>query len=141
MLTPQTMCKCSALLLALQFGAMPSVFAQSMHDISLTPWFYLNGGIGAESQTAMLAQRDAYNLRLTFAEAGTGAYLAGVSVSIEPVGSGSLLGPYADCGPLFYVHLQPGNYRVTASYQGSAQTRAIHIGQHAVDNVMYWPHG
>ncbi len=127
----------AVLLMVLGSCCMPVAMAQPVHETSLSPWFYLNGGEGAESQAAMRAQRDSYNLRLTFAEAGTGSYLAGVSVSIEPVG-GVLLGPFPDCGPLFYVRLQPGSYRVSASFQGSVQTRLIHIGRQPVDEALYW---
>jgi hypothetical protein len=123
----------------LQCGAGFGVMAQHLSDISLSPWFFLSGGIGAESQAEMLAQRDYYSVRLTFAEAGTGAFVTGVSVTIQPVGGQDLFGRLADVGPFFYVRLQPGSYRISASYQGMSKTWLVQIRHQPVDQVIYWP--
>jgi hypothetical protein len=53
---------------------------------TLAPGSYVSGGIGEEGQLDMRVTRDLYNLRLTFAQVGTGAYVAGVTVTIEPTG-------------------------------------------------------
>src|SRR5689334_15602114 len=81
----------------------------------LAPGAHVSGGIGEEDQQRMQLSRTLYSLQLTFAEAGTGAYLSGVDVSVAPLGTGPAFGPFKDCGPLLYVALAPGAYRVRAT--------------------------
>lgn len=83
---------------AFHAGAVPAGLAPKP---TLAPGSYVSGGIGQEGQTDMQVARDLYNLRLTFAEAGRGSYIADVTIMIEPVGAGGAsYGPFADCGPL-----------------------------------------
>ena len=123
----------------LQFGGTSLVLAQPMSDIPLSPWFYVSGGIGADSQADMRARRGDYGLRLTFAERGTGAYVTGVAVTIQRIGARESIGPLVDVGPLLYVRLQPGGYRVTANYQNTEKVWVVHIGRKPVEQVVYWP--
>jgi hypothetical protein len=106
---------------------------------TLAPGAYVSGGIGEEDQQDMRVTRDLYNLRLTFAEVGTGAYIAGVTVTIEPAGPGATYGPFADCGPLFHMVLSPGVYRVNATYAGITLTRTVRVGKGATLGTFYWP--
>lgn len=122
---------------ALILLALPACMAFAA-PVVLAPGASTNGGIGNEEQQAMQVTRDLYNLRLTFAEARSGAYLTGVSVTIEGTGRAASFGPYRDTGPLFYVHLDPGAYRVSATYAGSTQTRTVRIERGAVEAVFYW---
>ncbi|MEJ8856893.1 hypothetical protein WKW79_20125 [Variovorax robiniae] len=101
---------------------------------------HASGGISAEGRQEMLAKKDLYNVRLTFAEAGTGAYVAGVTVRLESTDrKGVSFGPFADCGPLFYVALRPGLYRVSASYAGVTRQVDVRAGAGAVHAVLHWP--
>lgn len=83
--------------------------------------------------------RTLYNLQLTFAEAGTGAYLTGVDVLIEPLGPGPAFGPFKDCGPLLHVVLRPGAYRVRATYRGIVRTVNVRIAKGTAVSTLYWP--
>ncbi|VTU21666.1 hypothetical protein [Variovorax sp. RA8] len=105
----------------------------------LAPGSHASGGVSFEGQQEMQANQDLYNLRLTFAEAQTGAYLAGVTVTIEPANKSAPLGPFTDCGPLFYVALSPGIYRVVASYAGLTRSKTIRVGKAATQATLYWP--
>ena len=109
----------------------------------LPPGAHVSGGIGEEDQHRMQLGRSLYNLRLTFAEAGTGAYLSGVDVVVEPVEAARTYGPppstFKDCGPLLYVALNPGAYRVRATYRGLARTINVRIGREASTATLYWP--
>lgn len=98
---------------------------------------YLNGGVGLESRHAMLAQRGPYNLRLAFAQARSGEYLTGLHLTLQRAGEPAM--HFADSGPLFYVRLKPGSYRITADYQGTRRTLSVNVGPRAVDRVLYWP--
>jgi hypothetical protein len=100
---------------------------------------YLNGGIGEEEQQALQVHKGPYNLRLTFAKARAGEYLAGLDVTIERIDRKLSFGPFADCGPLFYVRLDPGVYRVNATYEGILLSKTVRIGGNAVEDTFYWP--
>jgi hypothetical protein len=102
---------------------------------------YVCGGIGEEGQHEIATTRDLYNLRLTMAESGTGAYVTGVLLVIDPVGRGERYGPFEDCGPLFNVVLSPGSYRIRATYGAVTLTRTYQIRKSAISDTLYWPAG
>jgi hypothetical protein len=126
----------AAALLALP-GASGLAFA--VPSPVLAPGSHTTGGVSFEGRQEMQANQDLYNLRLTFAEAQTGAYLAGVTVTIEPADRSAPIGPFRDCGPLFHVALNPGVYRVVASYAGLARSKTIRVGKAATQATLYWP--
>lgn len=127
----------SLMLLALQASASPVGMAPRP---TLAPGSHACGGIGEQGRMDMSVTRDLYNLRLTFAEAGTGAYITGVAVVIAPVGRGEPYGPFADCGPLFNVVVSPGAYRINATYGGITLTRTLRVGKGATTSgTFYWP--
>ncbi len=100
---------------------------------------YLNGGVGLDARQAMHAERAHYNLRLRFAQARTGEYLSGVGVIIEPLGKKGAFMRYEDAGPLLYVRLHPGSYRIRAVFEGRRQLRTVVVGKSATERVIYWP--
>jgi len=106
---------------------------------TLAPGAHATGGVSSEGREEMQTTQDLYNLRLTFAEARSGAYLAGVTVTIEPEGRGTSFGPFADCGPLFFMVLSPGVYRINATYGGVARSTTVRIGKGATRATLYWP--
>lgn len=106
---------------------------------TLAPGSYLSGGIGEQDRQDIRVTSDLYNLRLTFAENGTGAYVAGVTVVIEPIGQGAHYDPFVDCGPLFNVVVQPGAYRVAATYAGVTLTKIFRVSKGATLGTFYWP--
>jgi phage shock protein PspC (stress-responsive transcriptional regulator) len=122
----------------LAFQAHPSP-ARPAPQPTLAPGSHVCGGIGEQGQMDMSVTRSLYNLRLTFAEAGTGAYVTGVAVVIAPVGRGEPYGPFDDCGPLLNVVVSPGAYRVSATYGGVTVTRTLHVGKGATTGTFYWP--
>lgn len=126
----------AASLAALQF---PTVAASPGASPVLAPGTHVSGGISEEERDDMRQKQGLYNLRLAFAESRTGAYLAGITLQIEPLDRRAPLGPYADCGPLFNVALAPGSYRVTAIYQGTARTKTVRVGNGATSATLYWP--
>ncbi|OUM00922.1 hypothetical protein [Variovorax sp. JS1663] len=105
----------------------------------LAPGTHASGGISEEDREEMRQKQGLYTLHLAFAEARSGAYLAGITLLIEPLDRGAPLGPYADCGPLFNVALRPGAYRVTAIYQGATRTKTVRVGKAATQATLYWP--
>lgn len=87
---------------------------------------YLSGGIGLEEQEIFKNRAGQFNLRLFFAEAASGAYLAGVHVAIDNK-AGTRILDIDDAGPWFYATLPPGRYRITATFNGQAQARTVQV--------------
>ena len=96
-----------------------------------------SGGIGDDDPLAQLVGD--YNVQFVFATRGSGEYLADVDVQIADAQDKVLLATRSP-GPLFYVTLPVGRYRVRAEYAGQAQTRAVVIGHLRRQNLFfYWP--
>jgi len=90
---------------------------------------------------AMRAQSNNYNLKLMFAVAGTGEYLANIKVSVQDAAGSTVIDAVSD-GPLFYARLPEGRYRVVTENDGKAQSRVVTLrsGQR-VDLSFFWPSG
>lgn len=103
---------------------------------------YLSGGVGHSQQQAMKDAMKDYNLRLTFARQPTGAYLAGVEVTIDQVGrdkGATQTLKATSAGPMLFAKLPAGSYQVRAQVDGQVQTRAVKIGAQAQDLVLHFP--
>ena len=99
---------------------------------------YVTGGVGEEQQAQMQALSQAgYNLRLVFAEKGTGAYVANVKVNIADSHGKTVLTAVSD-GPGFYAKLPDGDYTITTEYKGNTQTRKIRASRNLA-LMIYWP--
>lgn len=98
-----------------------------------------SGGVGIDQRERM--QAGDYNLRLVFAERGSGAYLADVVLRIED-GKGRTVLQTESFGPWFNAQLPAGTYRVTATHAGKAQQREVTVhAQRASTLHFYWPPG
>jgi hypothetical protein len=81
---------------------------------------YISGGIGSTEREALYKERGSYNLWLTMAAKGSGAYLSDVHVRIldkrlqQPVLLHTLAGPW------LFVQLPVGRYEIEASYSESS---------------------
>ena len=107
---------------------------QSKGDIS-----YVSGGVGASEQEALKKVRSDYNLWLTFAVTGTGAFLADVPVTISDK-SGQALLEAVSAGPYLYARVPAGTYRVSADNEGQVQTRTVTVpASGGVPEVFEWP--
>lgn len=131
-----------ALILAMQAGM--GLSAQAAETNQVVDGNYLCGGIGEDGVQAMRDLRQPYNLRLKFAQVRTGEYLAGVSVRVEArsprnASQATQVEPIDDCGPLMYLRLAPGNYRISATYGDLTLNRNVRVGRTAAEHVLYWP--
>ncbi len=99
---------------------------------------HVSGGIGEDEQQALQAEAANYNLRLSFAEKGSGAYLSDIKVTIRNAADATVLAAVSE-GPWFFVRLAPGRYRITVEADGQAQTRTLTLlpGQ-AMKQHFYW---
>lgn len=99
---------------------------------------YISGGIGSSERAEMLELKPRFNLRLLFAVAGSGSYLADVRVRIDDAAGPTLLEAVSQ-GPWFYVSLAPGRYVLRVNNAGQIQTRDIEIpATGAVEQSFYW---
>jgi len=100
---------------------------------------YVSGGIGDGGIEAIQAAKKHYDLHLLFAVERSGQYLADIQVSIENA-KGDVVVKTVAGGPFFLAQLAPGKYRVTASNQGSSQTKSVVIRAGLPSELsFYWP--
>ena len=116
--------------------ALAQMTPQTQGDVT-----YISGGIGDEWQQSMEALRSQYNLHLLFAQTGTGAYFAYVPVEITDASGRTVLDATSQ-GPFLYARLRPGQYTVTASYLGQAQSKAAQMpAVGGIDLNFFWTGG
>lgn len=97
------------------------------------------GAIGVEERSQMLASKEDYNVHMTFATRGSGVYRSDVQVEIAD-SKGRVNVSAQDAGPLMYVNLEPGRYRVTASAaDGQVLRREVQVlPGHTKELYFYW---
>ncbi len=99
---------------------------------------FVSGGIAEDEQQAMQAMRGDYNLRLLFAQEGTGGYFAEVRVRITD-SAGITLVDALSHGPFFFARLAPGRYTIFAVHNGKPMTRSADVpATGGVDVNIYW---
>ena len=98
---------------------------------------YLNGGIGQNEQKQM--RKDAHNwpLRMTFSDKSNDEFVAGVGVKVFNQAGKAVL-RLKDGGPMTFVQVPPGEYRITALYKGEALSRMVHVGPKGTDVNFHW---
>jgi len=103
-------------LLVASWTAVAAPVEQTMGEIAV-----LHGGVGLDDRNAMQQASSRYNLRLTFATKGSGAYLSGTRVLIGERQGTSRVDTIAS-GPWLFARLPAGDYVVTAT-EGSQTLR------------------
>jgi len=99
---------------------------------------FVSGGVGMEERGQMLATRADYNLHLTFANRGSGEFRSDVQVAITDT-KGNVSLHARDAGPLMYVKLDPGRYRVEVSAEGQSQRKDVVVqAGRSKDLYFYW---
>ena len=126
------------LVAAAALGASLAAHGQSVTPQTSNGISYVTGGVGEDEREALISARPLYNLHLTFATRARGNYRADVLVTIAD-GKGVTRFNAGPAGPLLYVNLPPGRYRVTATARGQAQTQSASVPAHgARELVFYW---
>lgn len=118
--------------IALQLG--PPALAQEGNDllrcgvpaIPAESVAWMSGGIGEADRARMNRAAADYNLRVVFSDRA-GHYLADVPFSIKAHPAGPRYAAVS-AGPLLYIRLPPGRYRIGARLDGAWQARQIRIG-------------
>jgi hypothetical protein len=122
--------------------ALAVCFTQPAFAASPTPQqqngvAYLNGGVGQDEQNAMKAFKADYNLQLTFATKQSGAFRSDVQLDIADAKGASVLS-VANTGPLFYVKLPAGTYRISAAAEGKTFKRTVKLGTAPRELTLHW---
>jgi type 1 fimbria pilin len=99
---------------------------------------YVEGGISDEQSQQFETLKNQFNTRFTFAEHGSGAYLAGIKVVIENSANQTVLNTLVP-GPFLYAKLPVGHYiaNVTDENQTQRFKFKISAGQKIV-HVFYF---
>ena len=99
---------------------------------------YVSGGIGIDEVEALHAIAAHYNLRMLFA-GRNGEYLSDIDVRIASQTGATLLAVRTE-GPLLYVQLPPGRYRIAADSHHSFEARWVNVPLHGgIDANFHWP--
>ncbi|WP_454690640.1 carboxypeptidase-like regulatory domain-containing protein [Achromobacter aloeverae] len=89
---------------------------------------YVTGGIGLDESQSLKAAEKSYPLSLLFARKldGKNDYTADVKVVITDAKGGTVLDATSG-GPYMLVKLPPGEYKVSATLDGTEQTRKVSV--------------
>ena len=125
----------SALVVTWLFSASLSLAADQQANAVTIP--HESAGIGDDDPLAAIA--GGYNLQLVFATQGSGEYLADIKVLIADAKGNTLLNAESP-GPIFFVKLPAGSYRISADFRGTPLRKSVTIGDHRLQNLyFYWP--
>ena len=105
--------------------AIPLVLATSAHGAAM-----MCGGVGADARRALEATQSA-NVELEFFVAQRGAYVANVGVSVTPLNSKEPVIEGTSSGPLCLLQLEPGRYRVQATFNGATRSATATVPSRA----------
>ncbi len=91
---------------------------------TVTTTTYLNGGIGRSEEAAMHRVAHEFPLRIAFSERKDGEFLADVPVVISDA-QGNPVFQLPNAGPMLYVMLPHGRYKVSARFKGRTETQEV----------------
>ena len=97
---------------------------------------YRNGGIGSDEEQYMRSIAKDWPLRMTFAQSPGGEFVAGVRLLVTD-GKGVPWLQLNDAGPMTYVRVPAGKYRIAASHNGKSETRDITLDVKTGRNVFF----
>lgn len=92
------------------------------------------GGIGSDARAELESASKGANLALEFFAGKRGQYLAGVDLTVTPLGGGGAFSTTAD-GPLCFARVPPGRYRIEASYRGATRLASATVANEGQAHV------
>jgi hypothetical protein len=127
----------AALALAVSFTSLSQTALAAPTPQQQNGVTYLNGGVGQDEQNALKAFKADYNLQLTFATKQSGAYRSDVQLDIADAKGASILS-VANTGPMFFVKLPAGTYRISAAAEGKTFKRTVKVGTAPREMTLHW---
>ena len=105
---------------------------------TITATTYVNGGVGKDEEVALHRIAKEFPLRLTFSERKDGEFLADVPVVIADA-RGNPVFELPKAGPMLYVMLPNGKYRVSARFEGLTESQEVTLaGKDGKDLYFHW---
>ncbi len=99
---------------------------------------YMNGGVGNDEERMMHRVSHEFPLRLTFSERKDDEFVATVSVVIFDA-KGSPVFALPNAGPMLYVMLPNGKYKVSARFKGLTESQEVELsGKEGKDLYFHW---
>ncbi|WP_186405419.1 hypothetical protein [Candidatus Accumulibacter aalborgensis] len=99
---------------------------------------YLNGGVGENEAATMRRVAQEFPLRMTFSERKDGEFIADVPVVILDA-RGNPVFELPKAGPMLYVVLPNGKYRVSARFKGLTESQDVTLtGKEGKDLYFHW---
>ena len=87
---------------------------------------WMSGGVGDEALGEMRKMAPSFNVHIVFNDRA-GAYLAGIPFTVAS-GNGRIIHSGVSDGPLLYLKLKPGSYRISAEIDGASQRHSLKLG-------------
>jgi hypothetical protein len=113
---------------------------QSTMVQTVTTSAYLNGGVGLDEQATMRGLAKEFPLRIVFSEGRDREFLADVPMEISD-SSGNPIFQLRSAGPMLYVMLPQGRYKVSARFKGVTRTQQVTLaGNDRKDVLFHWEH-
>jgi hypothetical protein len=114
-------------------GAQDSVVVET-----ITATTYVNGGVGKDEEVALHRIAKEFPLRMTFSERKDGEFLADVPVVIADA-RGNPVFELPKAGPMLYVMLPNGKYKVSARFKGRTESQEVTLaGKDGKDLYFHW---
>ena len=135
--------KTAAILVSCMTGLiLNTAYATDLSDLKNTKSGanFLTGGIGREEVEAMRRVAKQYALQILLSEGKHGTALTDVAVNITD-SSGTVVFKIQHAGPLLYVKLPAGDYKVSGNYNGLKQAQKITLMPDSKSQKFYlvWP--
>ena len=122
--------KANAYVAGLLFTALAGAVAAQPTGNAGTPATTLGlacGGVGTDARDELARKAGNANLSLEMFIAQGGEYVADVDVQLIPVGSGTASLTLRTEGPICYLRVPPGRYRVEATYEGVKRSAQVTV--------------
>jgi len=105
---------------------------------TITATTYLNGGVGKDQWAAMCRISVEFPLRIVFSEHSDGEFLTDIPVVISDVQGNSIF-ELQKAGPILFVMLPNGTYRVSAHFEGLTKSHQVTLtGKEGKDISFHW---
>ena len=105
---------------------------------TITATTFANGGIGDSEIATMRRIAKEFPLRMTFSERKDGEFIADVPVVIADA-RGNPVFELSKAGPMLYVMLPNGKYKVSARFKGLTESQQVTLaGKDGKDLYFHW---
>lgn len=113
---------------------LSSVYNLYAEEGNINGTTYVNGGIGQEEADEMRTKAGSYNLRLYMSEGKHGHSITDAQVTVFDK-KGNVKLDLSNGGPMLFLHVVNGGYKIIAKYNGSTITRDVNISNRRGENL------